>query len=151
MSIQANNARNQFRGKVREIIRGPVVSEVDVETPHGIVTSVITTRSVDELNLSVGSEVIALENILAGHPAVQEAAAVAVPHPKWDERPLMAVVLKPGARLDRDAMRGFYDGKVARWWIPDDLAVVDEIPHTATGKINKRALRERLQQHRWTA
>lgn len=60
MSIQAINSRNQFRGKVREIIRGSVVSEVDVETPYGIVTSVITTRSVDELNLSVGSEVIAL-------------------------------------------------------------------------------------------
>jgi sulfonate transport system ATP-binding protein len=60
MSIQAINSRNQFRGKVREIIRGPVVSEVDVETPYGIVTSVITTRSVDELNLAVGSEVLAL-------------------------------------------------------------------------------------------
>jgi molybdopterin-binding protein len=60
MSIQAINSRNQFRGKVREIIRGPVVSEVDVDTPYGIVTSVITTRSVDELNLTVGSEVLAL-------------------------------------------------------------------------------------------
>jgi molybdopterin-binding protein len=60
MSIQAINVRNQFKGKVREIIRGDVVSEVDVETPWGIVTSVITTRSVDDLNLIVGSDVVAL-------------------------------------------------------------------------------------------
>ncbi len=60
MSIQAINVRNQFRGKVREIVRGDVVSEVDVETPSGIVTSVITTRSVDELGLRIGSEVVAL-------------------------------------------------------------------------------------------
>ncbi len=60
MSISAINVRNQFRGKIREIIRGPVVSEVDVDTPFGIVTSVITTRSVDELELAVGAEVVAL-------------------------------------------------------------------------------------------
>lgn len=60
MSITAINVRNQFRGKVKEIIRGPVVSEVDIETPLGLVTSVITTRSVDELELDVGSEVVAL-------------------------------------------------------------------------------------------
>jgi molybdopterin-binding protein len=60
MGITAINVRNQFKGKVKEIIRGPVVSEVDVETPFGIVTSVITTRSVDELELAVGSEVVAL-------------------------------------------------------------------------------------------
>ncbi|NMG34827.1 transporter [Azoarcus sp. TTM-91] len=60
MSIQSINVRNQFRGRIKEIIRGPVVSEIDVETPHGLVTSVITTRSVDELQLQLGSEVIAL-------------------------------------------------------------------------------------------
>ena len=60
MSISAINARNQFKGKIKEIIQGPVVSEVDVETPHGIVTSVITTRSIQELDLQVGSEVLAL-------------------------------------------------------------------------------------------
>lgn len=60
MSIQAINVRNQFRGKIKEIIRGDVVSEVDVQTPSGIVTSVITTRSVDELGLEPGSEVVAL-------------------------------------------------------------------------------------------
>jgi len=92
---------------------------------------------------------IELENILAAHPAVTEAAAVAVPHPKWDERPLMAVVLKPGAQLDRDGMRGYFFGKVAHWWLPDDIVVVEEIPHTATGKINKLALRERFRHHRW--
>jgi molybdopterin-binding protein len=60
MSISAINARNQFKGQIKEIILGPVVSEVDVETPHGVITSVITTRSVQELNLQVGSEVLAL-------------------------------------------------------------------------------------------
>ena len=92
---------------------------------------------------------IDLENILGAHPAVQEAAAIAAFHPKWDERPLMAVVLKPGAALDRDAMRTHYAGKVAKWWIPDDLVIVAEIPHTATGKIDKRRLREQYGQHRW--
>ncbi len=95
---------------------------------------------------------ITLENVLSAHPSVQESAAVAAPHEKWDERPLMAVVLRPGATaLDRDAMRHFFEGKVAKWWIPDDLVLVDEIPHTATGKIDKRRLRERLQGHRWTS
>lgn len=60
MSIQSINVRNQFRGKIKEIIRGDVVSEIDVETPHGIITSVITTRSIDDLQLKPGSEVIAL-------------------------------------------------------------------------------------------
>ncbi|MBI2311166.1 MAG: long-chain-fatty-acid--CoA ligase [Betaproteobacteria bacterium] len=92
---------------------------------------------------------IELENVLAAHPSVLEAAAVAVPHPKWDERPLMAVVLKPGATLGRDEMRAFYESRVAKWWIPDDLEVVDEIPHTATGKINKLALRTRFRDHCW--
>lgn len=80
---------------------------------------------------------------------VAEAAAVAVPHPKWDERPLMAVVLRPGTQLDRDEMRRYFKGRIAHWWLPDDVAVVDEIPHTATGKINKLALRERFRHHRW--
>ena len=91
---------------------------------------------------------IALENILMSHPAVVEAAAVAIPDPKWDERPLMAVVLKPGTTLGVAEMRAFFQGKVATWWIPDALEIVDEIPHTATGKLNKLKLRDVLQKHR---
>ena len=92
---------------------------------------------------------IELENILSAHPAVLEAAAIAVPHPKWDERPLMAVVLKPGSTLERNEMHAHFSGKVARWWIPEDLAIIAAIPHTATGKIDKRRLRDQFSEHRW--
>ncbi len=85
---------------------------------------------------------IALENIAVEHPDVAEAAIIAVPHPKWDERPLLIVVPKPGRTIDRTALLHLYDGRVARWWTPDEVAIVDELPHTATGKINKLALRQ---------
>jgi len=90
---------------------------------------------------------IALENLAMAHPAVQEAAVVACKHPKWDERPLLIVVRKPGANLDREELLAFYDGKVARWWVPDDVVFVDELPHTATGKLRKTELRARFAQH----
>jgi len=90
---------------------------------------------------------IALENLAMAHPAVQEAAVVACKHPKWDERPLLIVVRKPGAKLDREELLAFYDGKVARWWVPDDVVFVDELPHTATGKLLKTELRARFAQH----
>ncbi|WP_083338685.1 3-(methylthio)propionyl-CoA ligase [Chromobacterium sphagni] len=92
---------------------------------------------------------IDLENILVGHPAVAEAAAIAVPHPKWDERPLMVVTLKPGAKASRDELLDFYQGKIAKWWTPDDVVFVDELPHTATGKLLKMKLREQFRDHRW--
>ena len=90
---------------------------------------------------------IMLENLAMSHPAVAEAAVVACKHPKWDERPLLIVARKPGATLDRDQMLAFFDGKVARWWVPDDVVFVDELPHTATGKILKTELRARYAQH----
>jgi fatty-acyl-CoA synthase len=90
---------------------------------------------------------IALENVAMAHPAVAEAAVVACKHPKWDERPLLIVARKPGASLDREQLLAFYDGKVARWWVPDDVVFVDELPHTATGKILKTELRARYAQH----
>jgi acyl-CoA synthetase (AMP-forming)/AMP-acid ligase II len=80
---------------------------------------------------------IALENIAMAHPAVQEAAAIAVPHPKWQERPLLIVVLKGG-----ETFLEFFKGKVASWWIPDDVVFVKELPHTATGKVLKKQIRE---------
>jgi fatty-acyl-CoA synthase len=92
---------------------------------------------------------IELENILIGHPAVAEAAAIGVTHPKWDERPLMVVVLKPGASASREELLAFYQDKVAKWWTPDDVVIVDELPHTATGKLQKMALRERFSTYRW--
>ncbi len=90
---------------------------------------------------------IALENLAMAHPAVQEAAVIACRHPKWDERPLLVVVRKPKADLTREELLAFYDGKVAKWWVPDDVVFVDELPHTATGKLMKTALRERFANH----
>lgn len=91
---------------------------------------------------------IDLENLAVGHPDVAEAAVIGVAHPKWDERPLLIVVPKPGARPSREALLSFMQDKVAKWWLPDDVVLVDEIPHTATGKIQKMALREQFREHR---
>jgi 3-(methylthio)propionyl---CoA ligase len=90
---------------------------------------------------------IALENLAMAHAAVLEAAVIACKHPKWDERPLLIVVRRPNAVLSRDELLRFYDGKVAKWWIPDDVVFVDQLPHTATGKLMKTALRERFAGH----
>ena len=84
---------------------------------------------------------IDLENAAVGHPAVAEAAVIGVPHPKWTERPLLIVVKQPGQEVSREEILGYLDGKVARWWIPEDAVFVDELPHTATGKISKKDLR----------
>ncbi|MBV8913847.1 MAG: long-chain-fatty-acid--CoA ligase [Acetobacteraceae bacterium] len=85
---------------------------------------------------------IQLENIAVSHPDVAEAAVVAARHPRWDERPLLIVVPKPGRGIDPAALLAIYEGQVAKWWIPDEVVVVDELPHTATGKLNKLALRQ---------
>ena len=90
---------------------------------------------------------IALENLAMSHPAVLEAAVIACRHPKWDERPLLIVVKRPNQALSREELLAFYEGKVAKWWIPDDVVFVDELPHTATGKLMKTALRERFAGH----
>jgi fatty-acyl-CoA synthase len=105
----------------------------------------ITDRSKDVIK-SGGEWIssIELENIAVGHPAVMEAAVIGVQHPKWDERPLLIVVRKPEAQLTREAMLAFFEGRIARWWVPDDVIFVDELPHTATGKLSKRTLRERF-------
>ncbi len=70
-------------------------------------------------------------------------------HPKWDERPLLVVVRKPGQEVAREELIAFYEGKVAKWWIPDDVIFVDDLPHTATGKLSKLQLRQRLQDYRF--
>ena len=108
----------------------------------------ITDRSKDMIK-SGGEWIssIELENIAMGHPAVAEAAAIGIPHPRWDERPLLVVVKRAGASLDRDALLAYYDGKVAKWARPDDVVFVEELPHTATGKLSKRTLRERFRDY----
>ncbi|WP_461546846.1 3-(methylthio)propionyl-CoA ligase [Sphaerotilus sulfidivorans] len=109
----------------------------------------ITDRSKDVIK-SGGEWIssIELENIAMAHPDVLEAAAIACHHPKWDERPLLVVVRKPGRELSREQMLAFYDGRIAKWQIPDDVVFVDEIPHTATGKMLKARLREMFREHR---
>ncbi|WP_448208226.1 long-chain-fatty-acid--CoA ligase [Azospirillum sp. sgz302134] len=87
---------------------------------------------------------IDLENIAVAHPAVREAAVVARPDARWGERPLLALVLKDGASVTPEEMAAFYEGKVAKWCIPTDVVVMDELPHTATGKLQKVRLREIL-------
>ena len=114
--------------------------------PHGYMQ--ITDRAKDVIK-SGGEWIstIALENLAVGHPDVAEAAVIGVPHPKWDERPLLVVVCKPGRQPAAADILSFMDGKVAKWWMPDDVAFVTEIPHTATGKIQKMALREQFRDH----
>jgi fatty-acyl-CoA synthase len=87
---------------------------------------------------------IELENLIMAHPDVAEAAVIGVPHPKWLERPLLVVVPKEGASIDKAALLRWYDGRVAEWWKPNDVAVVDDLPHTATGKVKKIELRRRF-------
>jgi fatty-acyl-CoA synthase len=105
----------------------------------------ITDRSKDVIKS--GGEWISsvdLENLAVAHPGVAMAAVIGVSHPKWDERPLLVVVPKPGVVLGRDELLQFFEGKVARWWIPDDVQFVDAIPLGPTGKMLKNRLRERF-------
>ena len=90
---------------------------------------------------------IDLENAAMGHPAVAEAAIIGVPHPKWQERPLLLVVRRAGQDVTREAMLDFLAARVARWWLPDDVVFVPELPHTATGKLLKTQLREQFKDH----
>ncbi|MEP7328293.1 MAG: 3-(methylthio)propionyl-CoA ligase [Betaproteobacteria bacterium] len=109
----------------------------------------ITDRSKDVIKSGgewIGS--IDLENIAMGHPAVAMAACIAAFHPKWDERPLLVVMKKPGAELSREELLAFYDGKVAKWWTPDDVVFVDTIPLGATGKMQKIKLRETFKDYK---
>jgi acyl-CoA synthetase (AMP-forming)/AMP-acid ligase II len=91
---------------------------------------------------------IELENIAVDHPQVTAAAVIAIPHPKWSERPLLVVVPEAGGDLTGKALKAWYRGKVARWWIPDDVIFVDELPYTATGKVRKNELRKQFAGHK---
>ena len=112
----------------------------------------ITDRSKDVIKSGgewIGS--IDLENIAMSHPSVAMAACIAARHAKWDERPLLLVVTKPGHSLEREDMLAFYEGKIAKWWTPDDVLFVDTIPLGATGKMQKNLLRDRFQDHLLTS
>jgi len=94
---------------------------------------------------------IDLENLAVGHPDVAEAAVIGIAHPKWDERPLLVIVRKPDRNPAKGDILEFMEGKIAKWWMPDDVEFVDEIPHTATGKIQKTILRERFKGYRFAS
>jgi fatty-acyl-CoA synthase len=144
-------------------IRGPWVlkryfkAEKDATTPDGWFdtgdvgvihpdgTLQLTDRTKDVIKS--GGEWISsveLENAAVGHPAVAEAACIGMPHPKWDERPVLFVVRKEGVDCCGDDIRSYLEDKVAKWWLPDAVEFVDDIPHTATGKISKKDLRDRF-------
>ncbi len=109
----------------------------------------ITDRSKDVIKS--GGEWISsidIENIAVAHPAVAMAACIGVKHPKWDERPIIAVVKKPGAEVTREELIKFYEGKTAKWQVPDDVVFVDAIPLGATGKMLKTRLREQLKDYK---
>jgi fatty-acyl-CoA synthase len=92
-----------------------------------------------------------LENAIMGHPQVAEAAVVAIAHPKWTERPLACVVPRPGSatEVSRSSIRDFLKGRVADWWLPDDVVVLESVPKTSVGKFDKKKLREQFQNHVW--
>jgi fatty-acyl-CoA synthase len=108
----------------------------------------ITDRSKDVIKSGgewIGS--IDLENIAMGHPAVLQAACIGVAHPKWDERPLLLVVPRPGMAPTREELLGFFEGKIAKFWMPDDVVFVDGLPIGGTGKIQKNKLREQYRSY----
>jgi fatty-acyl-CoA synthase len=108
----------------------------------------ITDRSKDVIKS--GGEWISsidIECLAVGHPKVAEAAVIGIRHPKWDERPLLVIVLKKDQTATKEELLGFLQGKIAKWWMPDDVVIVDDIPHTATGKIQKITLRQRFKDY----
>jgi len=117
----------------------------DVATIDPLGYMAITDRTKDVIKS--GGEWISsidVENTAIGHEAVAEAAVIGVPHPKWTERPILIIILAEGASVTREEMLSWLEGKIAKWWIPDDVVFVDEIPHTATGKIKKIELRKQF-------
>ena len=102
----------------------------------------VTDRSKDVIKS--GGEWISsidLENLAVGHPDVAEAAVIGVAHPKWDERPLLVIVPKAGRRPSKEEMLAFMTGKIAKWWLPDDVIMIESVPKTSVGKFDKKVLR----------
>jgi fatty-acyl-CoA synthase len=141
-------AKAYFKGEGGDILDADGFFDTgDVATidPYGYMQ--ITDRSKDVIKS--GGEWISsidIENLAVGHPKVAEAAVIGIRHPKWDERPLL-IMLKKDQTATKDELLGFLQGKIAKWWMPDDVVIVDEIPHTATGKIQKITLRERFREY----
>ncbi len=144
--------REYFKSEGASPLRDGWFPTGDVATidPDGYMQ--ITDRSKDVIKS--GGEWISsidLENIAVAHPAIAEAAVIGVSHPKWDERPLVVAVKKAGAQVSREELLAFYQGKVAKWWMPDDVVFVEALPHTATGKLLKTKLRQDFKDYRLPA
>jgi fatty-acyl-CoA synthase len=123
----------------------------DVAVLHPCGTMQITDRSKDVIKS--GGEWISsvdLENAAVGCPGVQE-AAIGIYHPRWDERPLLLIIRKPGATVSAEDIHAYLATRVAKWWLPDEILFVDSLPHTATGKLLKTALREQFRDHKLAA
>ncbi|MBI2754785.1 MAG: fatty-acid--CoA ligase [Betaproteobacteria bacterium] len=142
-------ATGYMKGEGGDPLRDGWFPTGDVVTidPDGYIQ--ITDRSKDVIK-SGGEWIssIELENIAVAHPAIAEAAVIGVRHPKWDERPIVVAVKKAGQEVSRDELLKFYEGKIAKWWMPDDVVFVTELPHTATGKLSKLTLREKFTGYR---
>jgi fatty-acyl-CoA synthase len=141
--------REYFKGEGGDPLRGGWFPTGDVATldPEGYMQ--ITDRSKDVIKS--GGEWISsidLENIAIAHPAIAEAAVIGVQHAKWDERPIVVAVKRPGQEVSRDELLRFFEGKIAKWWMPDDVVFVSELPHTATGKLSKLTLRQQFKDYR---
>jgi len=141
--------REYFKGEGGDPLRDGWFPTGDVATIDADGYMQITDRSKDVIKS--GGEWISsidIENIAMAHPAVAMAACVGMPHPKWDERPLLVAVKKPGVEVSREELLAFYEGKTAKWQVPDDVVFVDAIPLGATGKMLKTRLREQLKDYR---
>ena len=142
-------ARSYFKASTEKILDDEGFFDTgDVATidPYGYMQ--ITDRAKDVIKS--GGEWISsidIENMAIGHPKVAEAAVIGIKHPKWDERPLLVIVLKKDQTASKEDILGFMQGKIAKWWMPDDVAFVAEIPHTATGKIQKTTLRQQFKDY----
>jgi len=139
--------REYFKGEGGQILDEEGFFDTgDVATIDPLGFMQITDRAKDVIK-SGGEWIssIEIENIAAGHPKALLAAVIGVAHPKWDERPLLLVKLREGESATREEFLAFLDGKIARWWMPDDVMFVDDIPLGATGKIDKKLIRQRLE------
>ncbi|WP_428681508.1 long-chain-fatty-acid--CoA ligase [Sphingopyxis sp.] len=139
-------ARGYFGGEGGDVLDAEGFFDTgDVSTIDGEGYMQITDRAKDVVK-SGGEWIssIEIENIAMGHDAVANAAVVGIAHPKWDERPILLCELKPGARASADDLKAYLDGKIARWWMPDDVLFVGSIPLGPTGKIDKKAIRAGL-------